>query len=82
MTDLSSAPVDFGKAGQPGPPPLVGGPPPGCASVETRGLRAWFGDHLVLEGVDLLMPAGQETPLIGTSACGKPTFNRQPDRMH
>jgi phosphate transport system ATP-binding protein len=61
---------------------LVGGPPPGAARVESRGAHAWFGDHLVLEDVDLTMPAGEVTALIGPSGCGKSTFLRLLNRMH
>jgi phosphate transport system ATP-binding protein len=61
---------------------LIGGPPPGAASLEARDACAWFGDHLVLEGVDLVMPAGQVTALIGPSGCGKSTFLRLLNRMH
>jgi phosphate transport system ATP-binding protein len=61
---------------------LLGGPPPGAATVEARDACAWFGDRLVLEGVDLTMPAGQVTALIGPSGCGKSTFLRLINRMH
>jgi phosphate transport system ATP-binding protein len=61
---------------------LVGGPPPGAASLEAKDACAWFGDHLVLEGVSLLMPAGEVTALIGPSGCGKSTFLRLLNRMH
>jgi phosphate transport system ATP-binding protein len=61
---------------------LVGGPPPGAATLEARDACAWFGDHLVLEGVDLLMRAGEVTALIGPSGCGKSTFLRLLNRMH
>ncbi|MEI7592499.1 MAG: phosphate ABC transporter ATP-binding protein [Actinomycetes bacterium] len=61
---------------------LIGGPPPGPASIEAVDACAWFGDHLVLEGVDLLMPAGEVTALIGPSGCGKSTFLRLLNRMH
>jgi phosphate transport system ATP-binding protein len=61
---------------------LQGGPPPGAAMLETRDACAWFGDHLVLEGVDLTMPAGEVTALIGPSGCGKSTFLRLLNRMH
>jgi phosphate transport system ATP-binding protein len=61
---------------------LVGGPPPGAATLESRDACAWFGDHLVLEGVDLVMSAGEVTALIGPSGCGKSTFLRLLNRMH
>jgi phosphate transport system ATP-binding protein len=61
---------------------LIGGPPPGAATLEARDACAWFGSHLVLEGVDLVMPAGQVTSLIGPSGCGKSTFLRMLNRMH
>ena len=91
MSDLVSPPVDH----LPAPPSeaasvsavtrpieLIGGPPKGEASLEARGACAWFGDHLVLEDVDLVMPAGQVTALIGPSGCGKSTFLRLLNRMH
>ncbi len=83
MSDLISPP----QAPRDQPPvarraTLVGGPPPGAATLEARDACAWFGDHLVLEGVDLLMRAGQVTALIGPSGCGKSTFLRLLNRMH
>jgi phosphate transport system ATP-binding protein len=71
-------------ASVPGPRPieLIGGPPPGAATLEARGACAWFGDRLVLESVDLVMPGGQVTALIGPSGCGKSTFLRLLNRMH
>jgi phosphate transport system ATP-binding protein len=66
----------------PRPVTLVGGPPPGAATVEARDACAWFGENLVLEGVDLVMPAGEVTALIGPSGCGKSTFLRLLNRMH
>jgi phosphate transport system ATP-binding protein len=90
MTDLiprSTPPVASRNGSSPAPTPaarvaLIGGPPPGAATLEARDACAWFGDHLVLEGVDLVMPAGQVTALIGPSGCGKSTFLRLLNRMH
>src|SRR5262249_9728028 len=61
---------------------LIGGPPLGAATLEARDACAWFGNRLVLEGVDLVMPAGHVTALIGPSGCGKSTFLRMLNRMH
>ena len=61
---------------------LIGGPPPGAATLESRGACAWFGDRLVLEDVDLVMPGGGVTALIGPSGCGKSTYLRLLNRMH
>ena len=82
--DLTAGPmrsIDDPLAGRP-PIRLVGGPPPGAATLTARGACAWFGDHLVLENVDLHMPANQVTALIGPSGCGKSTFLRLLNRMH
>jgi phosphate transport system ATP-binding protein len=56
--------------------------PAPLAQLEARDITAWFGDHMVLEGVSLTMPAGQVTSLIGPSGCGKSTFLRILNRMH
>lgn len=61
---------------------VLGGPPPGAATLEARGVHAWFGDRLVLEDVTLAMPANEVTALIGPSGCGKSTFLRILNRMH
>jgi phosphate transport system ATP-binding protein len=52
------------------------------ADLEARDVSAWFGDHLVLDSVSLMMQAGQVTALIGPSGCGKSTFLRILNRMH
>jgi len=87
MSDLITPVVPHQLEGSPGEAParratLIGGPPPGAATLEARDACAWFGDHLVLEGVDLLMPSGRVTALIGPSGCGKSTFLRLLNRMH
>jgi phosphate transport system ATP-binding protein len=74
--------IDVDEVPKPPDVRLMGGPPPGAATVETLDVCAWFGDHLVLEGVDLNMPAGEVTALIGPSGCGKSTFLRILNRMH
>ncbi|MGL5829194.1 MAG: ATP-binding cassette domain-containing protein, partial [Angustibacter sp.] len=61
---------------------FTGGPPPGAASLTAQGVHAWFGDRLVLNSIDLHMPAHQVTALIGPSGCGKSTFLRILNRMH
>ena len=66
----------------PAVPKLIGGSPPGAATLEARDACAWFGDHLALEGVFLTMEAGRVTALIGPSGCGKSTFLRLLNRMH
>ena len=80
----SSPPSEFavGALKAPQRVALVGGPPVGAAAIEARDACAWFGDHLVLEGVDLLMRSGEVTALIGPSGCGKSTFLRLLNRMH
>ena len=83
-TDRRDRPLDrvAPAAAVDAPVELIGGPPPGAATLEARDACAWFGDHLVLEGVDLVMPGGEVTALIGPSGCGKSTFLRLLNRMH
>jgi phosphate transport system ATP-binding protein len=58
------------------------GPERPLIGLETRGVSAWFGDHKVLERVNLIMGAGEVTALIGPSGCGKSTYLRILNRMH
>jgi phosphate transport system ATP-binding protein len=65
------------------PPASAPGPIGARAStLEAVNLACWFGDRKILDGVDLVMPAGQITALIGPSGCGKSTFLRTLNRMH
>jgi len=52
------------------------------ATLDARGITAWFGERQVLNNVTLEMPAGVITSLIGPSGCGKSTFLRILNRMH
>jgi len=50
--------------------------------MESEGVYAWFGDHLVLGDINLTFRRGQVTALIGPSGCGKSTFLRILNRLH
>ena len=81
--DPPTAEVPRGRSQRrPRTPPPDRRPAAGAATLEARDACAWFGDHLVLEGVYLVMPAGEVTALIGPSGCGKSTFLRLLNRMH
>jgi phosphate transport system ATP-binding protein len=52
------------------------------AKVETRGLKASFGQFEVLKGVDLKIPQNRITAIMGPSGCGKTTYIRCLNRLH
>jgi len=50
-------------------------------AIELRGLRKAFGDHLVLDGIDLQVAAGEKVCVIGPSGSGKSTMLRCVNRL-
>jgi phosphate transport system ATP-binding protein len=52
------------------------------SKFETRGLKAAFGGHWVLNGIDLRIPPNAITAIMGPSGCGKTTFVRCLNRLH
>ena len=58
--------------------PLAGVQP----KLETRGLKAAFSGHWVLNGIDLKIPPNKITAIMGPSGCGKTTFVRCLNRLH
>jgi ABC-2 type transport system ATP-binding protein len=60
--------VTHGKPG--GTPAAVG------SAIEVSGLRKSFGDHTVLDGIDLSVPGGSVFALLGPNGAGKTTMVR------
>ena len=48
----------------------------GSAAIEVSGLRKSFGEHVVLDGIDLSVPAGSVFALLGPNGAGKTTMVR------
>ena len=59
------------------PPPL-----PNQVKLGVEAVRAWFGDHEVLHGIDMPIAERSVTAIIGPSGCGKSTLIRSLNRMH
>ncbi|NYI07930.1 ABC transporter ATP-binding protein [Allostreptomyces psammosilenae] len=57
------------------------GPEAGTAALRGDGLRLAYGDRIVADGLDLEIPAGQVTALVGPNACGKSTALRALARL-
>jgi phosphate transport system ATP-binding protein len=51
-------------------------------ALSARSINAWFGNHHVLQDINIDFPARSVTALIGPSGCGKSTFIRTLNRMH
>lgn len=55
--------------------------PVSTPAMSARGLVAGYGDALVLDGLDVEIPAGSLTTIIGPNACGKSTLLRSLARL-
>jgi ATP-binding cassette subfamily B protein len=58
----------------PVPAPADGALPPGPGEVVLAGVRVRVGDQVVLDGVDLVVPAGRVLAVVGASGTGKSTL--------
>jgi iron complex transport system ATP-binding protein len=50
-------------------------------TLEVEGLRLGYGDRVVIESLDLLVPPGKVTAIVGANACGKSTLLRALTRL-
>ena len=57
-------------------------PMPTSVKLGVESVRAWFGDHEVLHGIDMPIAERSVTAIIGPSGCGKSTLIRSLNRMH
>ena len=64
--------------------PVPASPAPHAArmGIRVRDLRAYFGAHEALHGINMDIEHGGVTAIIGPSGCGKSTFVRCINRMH
>lgn len=53
-----------------------------ASKIETKDLKAGFGENMVLKGIDLRVPENRITAVMGPSGCGKTTFIRCLNRLH
>ena len=48
--------------------------PPAVPELATQGLRSGYGRRVVVDGVDVTIPSGRITVIVGANACGKSTL--------
>lgn len=53
----------------------------GTAALSTRGLTVGYGDRAIIDELDLDIPAGEFTAIVGPNACGKSTLLKALARM-
>jgi iron complex transport system ATP-binding protein len=50
-------------------------------TLEIEHLTLGYGDHVIVEGLDLHVPTGRMTAIVGANACGKSTLLRSMSRL-
>ena len=61
--------------------PTGSGSPNGAVRLRADGVRLGYGDHVVVDGLDLDVVAGTVTAVIGPNGCGKSTLLRAMGRL-
>jgi energy-dependent translational throttle protein EttA len=64
------------KAPEPGQISIPPGPRLGDLVIEAKGLRKGFGDHMLIDGLDIKIPANAIVGIIGPNGAGKTTLFR------
>ncbi len=62
--------------------PTPGTTHPGAAALRTEGVRIGYDGRTVIDGLDLELPAGKITAIVGPNACGKSTLLKGIARLH
>lgn len=85
LTELYGAPCDIFTDSTSGAPFFVprsaevrgrNGRHPEGSALEARGVSAGYGEAVIVKDVNLRVPAGSITAIVGPNACGKSTFMR------